>query len=244
MSPDNTTLYTSSSEAVTAYAYNSTTARVTDNGTIIIANMTTDDHTTRTLLLSRFVNGLLVVTRGSTSNIDPLAEDVASGHSEIKAFNLLNRTAIYNFNTDGLLLGWGLRNDVGIDEHPVTGELYSVENSADDITRYGVDVHADNPAEELNSLGYLNGTHSPNQGGNFGYPLCFTAWQPSALPNNTGIETGTPFAIGYPNATSNDTLCRTDTVAARLSFQAHQAPLDILFNPSGSEAYVSWHGSW
>lgn len=206
--------------------------------------MTTEDHTTRTLLLPRFANGTMVVTRGSTSNIDPLAEDITTGHSQVKAFNLLNRTGIYNFNTEGLLLGWGLRNDVGIDEHPVTGEIYTVENSADDISRDGVDVHTNNPAEELNSLGYLNGTYSANQGRNFGYPQCFTAWQPSELPQNAGIEVGTPFAIGYPNATDNDTYCRTETVAPRLSFQAHQAPLDILFNPNGSEAYVTWHGSW
>jgi hypothetical protein len=35
---------------------------------------------------------------------------------------------------------------VGIAEHPVSGGIYSVENSADQITRMGVDVHQDNPA--------------------------------------------------------------------------------------------------
>ncbi len=109
--------------------------------------MTNSDHVTRTLLFSKKQNGTLIVTRGSGANLDPDAAQLSSGHSQIKAFNLLNRTRTYDFDTDGMLLGWGLRNDVGIDEHPSTGGLYSVENSADDITRMGVDIHQNNPGE-------------------------------------------------------------------------------------------------
>ncbi len=109
--------------------------------------MTNSDHVTRTLLFSKKQNGTLIVTRGSGANLDPDAAQLSSGHSQIKAFNLLNHTRTYDFDTDGMLLGWGLRNDVGIDEHPSTGGLYSVENSADDITRMGVDIHQNNPGE-------------------------------------------------------------------------------------------------
>ena len=112
--------------------------------------MTTSDHTTRTLLLSQKVNGTLVISRGSTSNVDPLAEMLSSGHSQIKAFNLTNITDTgYDFDSEGMLLGWGLRNSVGVVEHPDTGGIYSVENSVDEIMREGKDVHQDNPGEEM-----------------------------------------------------------------------------------------------
>ena len=115
--------------------------------------MTTDDHTTRTLLLSQKVDGVLLINRGSTSNIDALAEDSSSGHSQIRAFDLKDFTdSAFDFSTQGTRLGWGLRNSVGIAEHPDTGGIYSVENSADEIMREGIDVHQNNPGEELVSI--------------------------------------------------------------------------------------------
>ena len=127
--------------------------------------MNTDDHTTRTLLLSRKVNNTLIVSRGSTSNIDLLAGNIATGHSQIKAFDLNNVPPDgRDFDTEGTRLGWGLRNSVGVAEHPDTGGIFSVENSADQITRNGKDVHENNPAEEMNFNGYLNGTQTAEQG--------------------------------------------------------------------------------
>ncbi|KAK4991815.1 hypothetical protein LTR66_006459 [Elasticomyces elasticus] len=205
--------------------------------------MSGSDHVTRTLLLSRKVNGTLVVTRGSTSNLDLEAQDISTGHSQVKAFNLLNQTGPYDFNADGLLLGWGLRNDVGVDEEPISGGIYTVENSVDQMVRAGQDIHQNNPAEELNFLGYLNGTRYAEQGMNYGYPECFAVWNVSAIPNNAGLQVGSQFAIGDQNSTVNDTVC-AQRVAPRLSFQAHMAPLDISFNREGTAAWVTFHGSW
>lgn len=157
--------------------------------------MAGSDHTSRTLLLSRKAPGMMLINRGSNSNLDELAADISTGHSQIRAFNITNATQPYDFNTAGLLLGWGLRNDVGIAEHPITGGIYSVENSADQVNRSDVDIHENNPAEKLNFLGYLNGTYSTNQGRNFGYPKCFAAWNASAIPDFKGT-TGDQFAIG------------------------------------------------
>lgn len=112
--------------------------------------MNTDDHTTRTLLFSQKVDGMLVVSRGSTSNVDEEAALLSSGHSQVKVFNTHNVSeAGYDFNEDGLRLGWGLRNSVGLVEHPDTGGIFSVENSVDEIMRDGKDVHQDNPGEEM-----------------------------------------------------------------------------------------------
>lgn len=210
----------------------------------IVAGMNTDDHTTRTLLMSQKVDGMLLISRGSTSNIDPAAEMLSSGHSQIKAFNLTNITADgYSFDTDGLRLGWGLRNSVGVAEHPITGGIYSVENSVDQATRDGQDVHEDNPGEEMNFHGFLNGTEYSAQGSNYGYPYCFAAWAPSDLPYSSNLTVGSQFAIGDMNNTINDTYCAEQT-PPRLTFEAHMAPLDIAFNNSGNDSWVTFHGSW
>ena len=185
-----------------------------------------------------------MVSRGSTSNIDAQAELLSTGHSQIKAFNLTNITNVgYDFATDGLRLGWGLRNSVGLAEHPLTGGIYSVENSVDQMTRDGKDVHQDNPGEEMNFHGYLNGTEDTVQGSNYGYPNCFAAWMPDDLPQNAKLVVGSQFAIGDQNDTVNDTFCAEKT-PPRLTFQAHMAPLDIVFNNTGTEGWVTFHGSW
>lgn len=206
--------------------------------------MDNPDHTTRTLLLSRKSPGQLLVSRGSSQNIDPVASQISSGRSQIRVFNITSLSSDskpYNYSTDGRLLGWGLRNSVGIAEHPGTGGLYSVENSADQLKREGTDIHEDNPGEEMNFHGYLNGSTS-DQGGNYGYPDCFALWDTN-LPSKGDMKVGSQFVLD-PSSTLNDTTCAEDYVPPRLTFQAHMAPLDIKFTSDGSLAYVSFHGSW
>lgn len=244
ISVDGGTLYASSSTAVYSWSYDPATSINTSAPVTVVTNMTGTDHTTWTLLLSKKVNGTLVVTRGSTSNLDVQAEDITTGYSQVRAFDLTNQTGTYDFDTDGRLLGWGLRNDVGIDEDPVMGGIYTVENSVDQMTRFGQDIHQNNPGEEMNFLGYLNGTTYAEQGMNFGYPECFAAWNVSAIPQNQGLEVGSQFGIDLPNGTTvANSICQT-RVPPRLAFQAHMAPLDILFNPDGTAAWVTFHGSW
>jgi glucose/arabinose dehydrogenase len=206
--------------------------------------MSNDDHTTRTLMMSNKEPGTLVVSRGSNSNIDLEAESLSSGHSQIKAYDLTNITSTsepYDFTTSGRLLGWGLRNSVGVAEEPLTGGIYSVENSADEIDRNGVDIHENNPGEEMNYHGFLNSS-TEDQGGNYGYPNCFALWNTS-IPDVGTLVTGSQFTLD-PNATINDTTCADNRVPPRLTFQAHMAPLDIIFLPNGTEAFISFHGSW
>ena len=244
LSRDGKTLYASSAEAAYSWDYDSANSTVSDTNVSIVTGMNTDDHTTRTLLMSQKVDGMLMISRGSTSNIDPAAELLSSGHSQIKAFNLNNITANgYTYDTDGMRLGWGLRNSVGLAEHPTTGGIFSVENSVDQATRGGQDVHEDNPGEEMNFHGYLNGTEYAPQGSNYGYPYCFAAWAPSDLPDYSNLTIGSQFAIGDMNNTINDTYCAKQT-PPRLTFEAHMAPLDIAFNNSGNDGWVTFHGSW
>lgn len=95
ISTNGTTLYASSPEAVYNWGYDPTRQTNTSAPRTLVANMTTSDHTTRTLLLSQHAPGLLVVTRGSTSNLDAQAEDISTGHSQVKAFNITNQTSPY-----------------------------------------------------------------------------------------------------------------------------------------------------
>jgi glucose/arabinose dehydrogenase len=204
-----------------------------------------EGHTTRTLLMSVKVPSLLLVSRGSVGNIDLATLDINSGISTIKAFNISNVTnTAYHHAKDGLLLGWGLRNSVGVAEDPKTGAIYSVENSVDNIERNGQTINQNNPGEELNFHGYLNGTKSKVTGGNFGYPTCFAAWNVTEIPANNGLRTGSNFAMGTQNATLNDTFCNEHRIAPRITFNAHMAPLDIKFNTHGTAAWVTMHGSW
>jgi glucose/arabinose dehydrogenase len=244
LSEDGKTLYASNSDKAFSWGYDASSITTTTESTILVDGMNNTDHNTRTVLASKKVSGMLLVSRGSNSNVDPAAADITSGHSQIRAFNVTDVTTPYNYTTSGTLMGWGLRNSVGMTEEPATGGIWTVENSIDDITRDGQDIHNDNPGEELNFLGYLNGTTMPEQGANFGYPTCFAAWDLSTIPDDSGLQVGQPFAINEITAANNDSVCQKTTVGPRLTFPAHWAPLDIKFNSKGSVAYITSHGSW
>ncbi|KFA66578.1 hypothetical protein S40285_07309 [Stachybotrys chlorohalonatus IBT 40285] len=243
LSEDGNTLYASTSDSVFSWSYNSGDRSISESNRTLVNNMTNADHTTRTLLLSRQQPGLLLVSRGSHSNEDPEAGNIDSGHSQIRAFNigaLAEDDDPIDF-LDGDVIGWGLRNSVGVAEDPTHGGIWSVENSVDEMTRRGEDIHHDNPGEELNYHGRLNG--SDNQGGNYGYPYCYAIWGTEDFPDLGDLETGDQFPMDETR-TLTDESCNTDYIAPRLSFQAHTAPLDIKFTEDGSEAFVSFHGSW
>ncbi|KAH8598696.1 soluble quino protein glucose/sorbosone dehydrogenase [Bisporella sp. PMI_857] len=241
LSEDGKTLYASSSDEVYSWSYDASGPSVTDR-TTVVSGMDSGGHTSRTLLMSKKEPGILVISRGSSSNFDSQAQRISSGISQIKAFDLTNlRGSVYDYSSQGILLGWGLRNSVGVAEEPLTGAIYSVENSADEIRRDGVDIHEDNPGEEMNFHGYLNGS-TTDQGGNYGYPDCLALWDTN-VPNAGSLSVGSQFS-GNQNSSIDDEFCATQRVPPRLTFQAHMAPLDIIFLPNGTEAYVSFHGSW
>jgi glucose/arabinose dehydrogenase len=75
--------------------------------------------------------------------------------SEDKIFNSISR--INPDGTDLEIIAEGVRNSVGFDWHPETGELYFTENGRDMLGN-------DKPTCELNRL--------QNEGDHFGYPYC------------------------------------------------------------------------
>lgn len=145
----------SSADIVYSWKYNPRTSSIDSlSRKKVVTGMDSDGHTTRTLLTSKLYSDVLLVSRGSNGNLDMDAKDLPKGKSMIKAFSLSN-TEEQDFATQGSLLGWGLRNSVGMGEDS-RGGLWAVENSADDLVRERVDIHQNNPAEELNFLGHLN----------------------------------------------------------------------------------------
>lgn len=246
LSDDGKTLYASSSSKVYAWAYDAKAGTVADSNRTVIANMSSTDKTTRTLLMSQKKPGMLVVSRGTVDDEDPLARNKSSGHAQIRAFDvsrLGDKDAPYGF-MDGVLLGWGLRNSVGVAEDPSKGGIWSVENSIDEITRNGEDIHQDNPGEELNYHGRLNDSSTTkDQGGNYGFPRCYAIWNTTSFPNLGSLKTADQFPGPDDAKTLSDDQCNKDYVAPRLAFQAHTAPLDIKFSRDGSNAFLSFHGS-
>ncbi|KAI9151918.1 L-sorbosone dehydrogenase [Paramyrothecium foliicola] len=244
LSEDGNTVYASTADKVFSWSYDSRDKSVGDTNRTLVTNMTNPELVTRTLLLSRKEPGVLLVSRGSDSDDDPDALNLESGRSQIRSFNLtaLARDADPYQYLDGDVIGWGLRNSVGVAEEPVHGGIWSVENSIDEIVRNGKDIHRDNPAEELNFHGYLNGS-TEHQGGNYGYPNCFAIWSTENFPDLGDLEVGDQFPEAETQSL-NDGTCNSDFVAPRLAFQAHTAPLDIKFNQDGSEAFVAFHGSF
>ncbi|KAM3555156.1 hypothetical protein MY1884_005731 [Beauveria asiatica] len=261
LTEDGKTLYASSADKVYEWTYDSKAVTLGDANRTIVTKMSTSDHTTRTLLLSRKKPGILLVSRGSQSNEDSKAQYLDSGHSQIRSFDLSqlssgsgsgsgsgssSSSATPYAYLDGHVIGWGLRNSVGVAEDPSTGGLWSVENSVDGLHRKGRDIHQDNPAEELNYHGTVGGgsANKTTQGGNYGYPVCYAIWSTANFPDLGALTTASQFRDDHAPGNVTDAACKDNYVAPRLAFQAHTAPLDIKFDADGANAYVSFHGSW
>jgi glucose/arabinose dehydrogenase len=197
LTPDGKTLFVSSLTTVWSWSYDGTTGTVS-NKKVVIQNMRNGGfHLSRTLLVPKASPDTLLVQRGSDGNIDTPAGQIGTARSQIRAFSI---SAIQNAAVDytrGEVLGWGLRNTVGMGEDP-RGGIWSVDNGVDDMTRDGKDVHHTNPCEEMNYHGIVSNTSDPVRGGHFGYPDCFAVWDPSVLPGNLAqtLKVGQPFVIG------------------------------------------------
>jgi hypothetical protein len=138
-------LYASTSNEVYRWPYDAAAGTVGDSETLV-TNMSNSgvspslscslpllhwliksQHVSRTLLLSRKADNTLLVSRGSAENMDFGAAQLDSGISQIRAFDIGNLPSgrPYDYPSEGRLMGWGLRNSVGVAEHPVTGGIYS-----------------------------------------------------------------------------------------------------------------------
>ncbi|KAJ3506709.1 hypothetical protein NLJ89_g6719 [Agrocybe chaxingu] len=244
LSPDGKTIFASNIDTAWSWDYDPSTRTVTNQKTLV-TGMSTVGHWTRTLFVSRKNPHLLLVSVGSDSNIDIPSFDPASGRSQIRVFDLrrIGEGGV-DYNTNGQVVGYGLRNDVGIAEDKA-GIIHSIENSMDNAFRavdgIRTDVHNDNPAEKVNRLG------DPANPTQFfgGYPYCYTVWEPRDFVE-TNFSVGDWF-VQEPNATTGitDAWCNENASKPTVILPPHTAPLDMKFGvKNDTSLYVPLHGSW
>lgn len=108
----------------------------------------------------------------------------------------------------------GLRDTIGFDWHPETGELYGMD--------HGTDWKGDEiPEEELNHL--VKGKH-------YGWPFC---WNDKNVDNNL---------IDEPEGQLKKDFCPT-TESPLLTYTAHSSPIAFKFYDAKT-AFVALRGSW
>ncbi|MHB9132551.1 MAG: PQQ-dependent sugar dehydrogenase [Armatimonadota bacterium] len=116
----------------------------------------------------------------------------------------------------------GLRNTIGFAWHPVTDQLWGMDQGSDFRG-------PNNPPEELNRI--IDGRH-------YGWPWCYGKRQ---------IDEATP---GQPSSTTKAQFCPT-TEPSVLEYQAHSSPIQLAFYtgtqfPAAfrNDAFLTFHGSW
>jgi glucose/arabinose dehydrogenase len=126
LSADGKTLFVSNLASVTAYPYDAEKGTV-GTGKVIINNMSNQGtHPTRAIMVSKINPDIILVARGSNSNIDTATAQLSTGRAVIKMFSISQAAAApVDFNAGGETLGWGLRNIVGMGEDPVYGGVVS-----------------------------------------------------------------------------------------------------------------------
>lgn len=132
---------------------------------------------------------------------------------------------IQRANPDGserILFATGLRNSMGFDWHPETGELWAMD--------HGRDWHGhDSPAEELNRVVFEN---------DYGWPFCYGDRQPD------------PTLAMEPTGATPEEYCAL-TEPPVLTYQAHSSPISFSFYTGGmfpeeyvNDAFLTLRGSW
>lgn len=251
-------MFASNATTVYRWSYDSSFNITSPDPTIVVTNISADDmgtpglgvHTTRTLAFDSV--GRLYISVGSMTNVD-----YNSFRARLRRFNISDETLYPIDFLTGEVFADGLRNEVGLafDRH---GVLWGVENGADNLDRpdLGVDIHQNNPAEELNRF------PEENAGLPYGYPYCWTEY---FLPANVTHGRGRGSVWAWPGSFDmnyTDAQCQTDFVPPKLAMQAHSAPLGITFynwkpdserpaNCTGGfpqemdgYAFIAFHGSW
>ncbi|MCT7378401.1 PQQ-dependent sugar dehydrogenase [Chelativorans salis] len=117
----------------------------------------------------------------------------------------------------------GLRNHLGFDWHPETGQMWATDQ--------GVDHRGDEfPGEELNLI---------EEGAHYGWPFCIGDREPDWM------------SFTEPEGAEKGEYCRNETEAPTLTFDAHASALNLVFYDAEqfpeeyhNDAFVALHGSF
>jgi len=130
LTPDGKTLYASSERNAMSWTYDPATRTVSNKKTVV-TGMDSGIHSTRNLLVSPKSPNLVMLQVGSNSNLDMQSAQAATGRAIVKIFDMDKAPANgFNYKTDGEVLAWGLRNEIGFTADP-NGHVWGVENSGD-----------------------------------------------------------------------------------------------------------------
>jgi len=238
----NNKLYASSSEVAWVWDYSPETM-ATSNKRTLVTGMNNTATRTRTLWVSRMHPDYLIVSVGSTEELDFPSNPPGTDRASVKVFDMrtIPQNGV-NYATAGKLMGSGIRNVVALAEDKA-GIMHGAENAMDDSYRLvnGIrtDVKDDNPAENVFNLG------DPTSPTGFfgGYPYCFVVWEPNNFVDKR-FQPGDWF-VQEPNSTFNDTTCDTKAKKPTVILTAHTAPLDMKFGVGAdSNLYLGMHGRW
>ena len=198
-------------------------------------------------------DGALWVHSGSENNaVNPKGGDYDDDRALIRRFDLASFSPAAPFAwKSGEIVSRGVRNAVGFARN-AAGTVYAVVNGPDNVSYKNVDVHLDNPGDQLIKV---------EAGKRYGYPFCMSAVR--LLDGDRLVPPGTMVAatiIGNDNEgrafdnPHDDAWCAANADPPLSIFQAHSAALDLAFfekEPAGNlperyrgGAFVSLHGSW
>ena len=143
LSPDGKTLYASSATTLWSWDYDAASKSLSNQKTIV-RGMSSSGHVTRTVQVVPNAPNLVILQVGSNSNWDYQSGNPATARACVKVFDVTKAPANgYNYPTEGQMLGYGLRNEVGLTFDP-NGMVWGVENSGD--------VSAMPPTDQLGSV--------------------------------------------------------------------------------------------
>ncbi|KAF2827652.1 soluble quino protein glucose dehydrogenase [Ophiobolus disseminans] len=222
-----------SSDSKRLWDYDGTNGTVSKKKILVYGMKLGGYHLSRTLLIPKGRPDLLLARRGSQDNIDNAAGQIGTARSQIRVFKIADiEKGAVEYST-GEVLAWGIRNTVGVGEDS-KGGIWAVENGMDDMSRNGKDIHNTQPLRGVKFPRFHNPKFHklPHH---MGFRLPVLPAQHRAC-NRLRCKV-------IANATAEFSAC-SSRVPPKLCFPAHIAPLDIKFNPNGSAAYVSFHGSW
>lgn len=237
-------LYVSSDTTVWRFAYASGLRMASGPSQIVVHDIPTGGHVTRTLIFDG--EGKLLVSVGSASNVDNLTDGKPSKtRALIMQYDVANLPSGGYAYTQGTVFAGGLRNEVGL-AYDSRGRLWGVENGRDTLAVNGEDIHNDNPGEELNRF--------DTAGAFYGYPFCWSEFDWPTHGTGRGSQHADPdFPQGHDEA-----WCRSEANVKlpKWVLPAHLAPLGIVFvggdqaSPPGlsasyaGDAFITVHGSW
>ncbi|KAG2006953.1 cellobiose dehydrogenase [Coprinopsis cinerea AmutBmut pab1-1] len=241
--PSGRRIIASSGDIAWSWDYDPATMTATNRRTLV-TGMNNFYHFTRTVHISRKYPNLFALNVGSDGNIDVPTRQQNSGRAQIRVFDYdqLPQNGVPFVSQYGRVLGYGLRNDVGITEDRA-GNIHSIENSLDNAYRMvngqRRDIHTNNPAEKVYNLGDPSNPRAIFGG----YPDCYTVWEPSDFTDSPK-QPGDWFTQDN-SGQYTDAWCNANAVKPTLLLPPHTAPLDMKFGlGNDTNLYVALHGSW